>query len=367
MAVYRKMGKDGEPYGAYLIDRRLLGRRLKVSTRTTRKKTAQEIDRVLDELVERQLNSRLLALLNGEVTLQQLYEMKERGTLLNPRDDTTLHQLEATLMAWAENYSQWTEKTRKDHLAHLATLFQRVPPTTGAAVTELPMMMVKYRMLCEKAGTARTFNKVRTIINRFLRVSYGRTSPTYIQAVEVEKLRETPKRKTQPLSPARIDKLCAHLPPEVAAMVWTMTLTGAGWNEYGTLEDNGRIKNPRIAIKGTKMDHKDGRRDRIVPRVRPPAPRVGTERAFQKILKATGERLKLGLVLPYSFRKCYANWCAESGIPQWRVEMYMGHIPKSQTSKYQATDEIWRFVRDDAKRLREWVDKEKTKKGLRPS
>jgi integrase len=227
------------------------------------------------------------------------------------------------------------------------------------------MLLAKYRVVCEKADKARTFNKVRTCLIRFVRVSYGRSTPTYHQLGDIEKLRENPKKRTQPLSPARIDRLCEALPAEYAAMVWTMCSTGAGWGEYGEIEDKAHLKNPHIVIAGTKMDHKDGRRNRSVPRIYPPSVRVGTERAFQKIVKETAERLRLGLVLPYTFRKCYANWLAEAGIPQWRVEAYMGHTPKSQTAKYQATDEHWRYVRDDAKKVREWIEAEKQKKGLR--
>ena len=112
------------------------------------------------------------------------------------------------------------------------------------------------------------------------------------------------------------------------------------------------------------MDHKDGRRRREVPFVYPPTARVGSERQFRKILKATAETLRMENLNVYTFRKCYANWLVESGTPQWRVEMYMGHLPQSQTQKYQTT-EVWRWLKEDGERLHKWLSEKRKQHGSR--
>jgi integrase len=87
---------------------------------------------------------------------------------------------------------------------------------------------------------------------------------------------------------------------------------------------------------------------------------------FQRVIKETSVSLGMDPVLPYTFRKCYSNWLMESGIPQWRVEMYMGHSPRSMTLRYQRTD-VWGWLKEDGEKLRKWIDEERTKRGLKPS
>jgi len=124
------------------------------------------------------------------------------------------------------------------------------------------------------------------------------------------------------------------------------------------------IKNPRVIIAGTKMDKKDGRRRREVPLVFPPTPRTGSNEALVYNLKAAEAKARIGRIRPYTFRKCYSVWARECGVPEWRVEMYMGHAAKSMTAKYQTT-EIWGWLREDGKKIREYIDTERRKLGQR--
>jgi integrase len=75
---------------------------------------------------------------------------------------------------------------------------------------------------------------------------------------------------------------------------------------------------------------------------------------LRKALTDTSRKLRLDNVRIYTFRKCYANWLVESGIPQWRVEMYMGHLAQTQTQKYQTT-EVFRWLAEDAEKMRSWL------------
>jgi integrase len=149
-------------------------------------------------------------------------------------------------------------------------------------------------------------------------------------------------------------------------MVWTMCTTGVGWTEYGQISSRTDIKNPRINIEGTKTDKKDERRRREVPLVYPPTPRLGSEKQVRKVLKAVSKKLRLQNVGIYTFRKCYSNWLVESGVPQWRVEMYMGHLPRSQTQKYQTTD-TWRWLVEDGEKLRLYLEDKRKLRGQKDS
>jgi len=367
MGIYLQRVGDGRTYGTLVIDRVIRGHRLKVTTGTTDRRTARRMNDLIDELKNRGMDTQLQSLMERRVTIRQLYELDQRGELMDVGrfDPQLIQPLVTTIDRWATSYRQWSDKTRQSSKELLKTMFNRMSPQfPKPSVGDTPQLLRAYRVYCETNDIPRVFNRLRSVFHRFVRVTFGKTTTLYQQVNDVEKLFDRPKNPQTAKTPGQIEKLVRALPDKYRGMVWTMCTTGVGWDEYGKMTSRSDIKNPRVTIDGTKMDHKDGRRRREVPFVYPPTARVGSERQFRKILKATAETLRMENLNVYTFRKCYANWLVESGTPQWRVEMYMGHLPQSQTQKYQTT-EVWRWLKEDGERLHEWLSEKRKQRGSR--
>ena len=56
------------------------------------------------------------------------------------------------------------------------------------------------------------------------------------------------------------------------------------------------------------------------------------------------------VVQPYDLRRTYSHWMEEAGIPQSRIEYYMGHAPSSQTAGYQRHN-VEPYIREDGGRI----------------
>ena len=378
MPIYLQTQKKGT-YGSYVIDRVIGGRRLKVATGTKDLRTARRMDDMIQQLLDRGMDEMVRSLLGAgrkkKEKLRVFYEQDQRGTLYNPHNDPeTARLLKPALDEWTTTYKKarpgdkfgWSDKTRKANKEFLATMYgklgDRIPTST---VADIPKLLRLYSDICENEDHPRVFNLVHACLQRLLRVQFGKKSPLYTDVVDIEKLSDQPKHAQTAKTPAQIEKLCRIIPEKYRRMVWTMCTTGTGWDEYSKMTPRDDLKNPRIYIEGTKMDRHDKRRRREVPFIYAPAPQQGTERHFNKVLKAASR--KLGFTDPpitaYAFRKCYATWLRDL-VPEWRIEMYMGHAPTTQTRKYQK-EEVWQWLRDDAAIIKSWIETEKTKIGPR--
>jgi integrase len=367
MGIYFQKRPDGSQYGTLVIDRVVKGKRLKLVTGSKDKKTVRRMDNLIDELIDRGMDSHIKNLLEKRVTIRQLFELDLKGTLYNPLHDPEVVQpLIPTLTEWMETYKGWGDKTRKGNRELISTMFRKLETKiSNPMIEDIPKILRLYRELCESEDHPRQYNLIRSVFHRFCRLRFGKSSNLFTQISDVEKLPDRPKNPQTSKTPGQIEKLCRSLPEKYRGMVWTMCTTGVGWDEYGKMTPRDDLKHPRIYIEGTKMDKKDQRRRREVPFIYSPHPQVGSERQFRKVLKTVSKKLRMENVRVYTFRKCYSNWLVESGVPQWRVEMYMGHLPQSQTQKYQTT-EVWRWLKEDGDLLRKWIEQKRQGFGKYP-
>ena len=79
MGIYFQTRPNGTPYGSLVIDRVINGKRLKISTGTKDKRTGRRMDDLITDLKDRGLDSHLRHLVEGKVTIRQLFEMDQRG------------------------------------------------------------------------------------------------------------------------------------------------------------------------------------------------------------------------------------------------------------------------------------------------
>ena len=366
MTVYLQTTAAGRSYGTYQIDKVVKGKRIKVTTGTKDKRVAREMENVLDDLKNLGLDEKLDAFVQKKINIRQLYQQKLNGTLFQPAADPIYATpLKPALDEWVKTYRNWSEGSRKNNQHLIKALYKRLPADLAdPLIADIPRVLRFYSEYAEAQNIPRVYNLARAVISRFVSKKFGTLPQIWREIKDVKNLPNTLKDPLRARTPAQIEKLCRILKPKYREMVWTMCSTGVGWDEYGKMTASVDIKNPRVTIAGTKMDKKDGRRRREVPLVFPPTPRTGSNEALVYNLKAAEAKARIGRIRPYTFRKCYSVWARECGVPDWRVEMYMGHAAKSMTAKYQTT-EIWGWLRDDGKKLREYIDTERRKLGQR--
>ncbi len=279
-----------------------------------------------------------------------------------------------------EVYGHWVER-RLDHLPSAATLKPVTPtipdwidthsivPTTkrnykseikrfcdvvGAdlPVQDIPRALKHYKKHCIKRGTERTFNAARTTILAYLNNNFGKSHTLYQKVSDIPTLSAAPKRRAPQLPVVEAIALIQELPPLHADIARAMLFTGMHWKE---IEGNWSVKTDRVVIKGTKAKG----RQRFVPLIDPDILRPQrASKAFRTQLKKVRPD-----VSPYSFRRSYAHWMEEAGIPRIRRRMYLGHGDADVTDRYERPD-IERFLKDDAEALRTYIFKSWRERGV---
>ena len=362
MSIYLQRTTKGTTYGTYVIDRQIKNRRLKLVTGSDDLRTVKKMDLLIDDLKHWGYDDLIQKLADRRVTIRQLYQLHIAGKLHDPSVDTeVVLPLHETLYTWMESYRGWSESTRTTMTEFVNTMFKRTEKQIpNPTLEDIPTILRAYRIFCEENDSPRVYNLVRSCLYRFVRMTVGKTSPLYMKVADVEKLPDRPKQPQTSKTPQEIERLTKVLPLKYRQMVWTMCTLGVGWKEYQSITVRDDIKTKQVVIEGTKMDKKDQRRRRQVPLIYPPHPPSGTEKHFRKVLTKHAKKVRLDNLRIYTFRKCYANWLKESGIPDWRIEMYMGHQPKTQTQKYQTT-EVWRWLIEDAEVMRKWLATQREK------
>ena len=368
MTIYRDK-KNGQEYGTYKIERVVLGTRLRLTTTTKDQRVARQIEDMLLEIKDygrTDLLDRMVRSKNKSRTLMEFWTLHKRNKLFTHDPEKELHNslpLREELLKWMRTHSGWNEKTRKDFNEKISTLFSRTQTLfPNPSLEDSPKVLREYRRQCEDRGSHSTFIHVRSVFLRFFRSQYGKSHDLSIRVTDVETLSKPhtdPSGTKGSKTVEQIEKLSKVLPPKYRQMLWTICTLGVGWKEYESIEVRDDIKYKRVYVVGTKMDKKDKRRRREVPYVLPPHGPVCTERTFRKVLKEYGKKVRVPITT-YSLRHSYARWMEECGVPRWRVQMYMGHQPKTQTQKYQTT-EVWRWLIEDAEVMRKWLATQREK------
>lgn len=370
MSIY-KDNRNGEPYGSYKIERVILGKRLRLTTEVTEHlPTVRSMELMLQEMKDFNRSDLLRKIVDSKNPSKQMRDfhlLYKKNLLFTHNTDKELQMvtpLRDDLLEWMGTYKDWSEKTRKDFTEKVTVLFRRTQnkfpnPTHG----DIQSILQEYRTQCEGRNSPSTFRHVKNVFSRFVKSRYGKSHELYLQLSDVESLRTPPPDSSgtrSSKSVEQIERLSKVLPPKYRPMLWTMCTLGVGWKEYESIEIKDDIKHKRVYVVGTKMDKKDRRRRREVPYVIPPHPPICTEKHFYKVLKQFGKKVRLQITT-YSLRHSYSRWMEECGVPRWRVQMYMGHLPKNQTEQYQRGD-LWNHLLEDGEKLRLYIESRRKNK-----
>lgn len=329
--------------GSYILDRRFrhVGR-IRRSSGTTHLATFRRINEMLTTLHGMGRLDLLRAIRDGHLAPLQVWEAYRVGALERLPSAEMLAPLSAALGRFVEHSTAGARhraslKSSAKHLANAAA--------AEATIADLPEALRTLRT--SLAAHPRAFNLARSAAQAFARERFGRRSALWLEVTNVPLLEEMGRQRGRAVMPRELAAVAENLEPTIAAMVWTMALTGMGPAEYwerlgGAWRDEGA----HIRIRGTKREG----RDRSVPRIREPSRPACWEGLFRRLLsEASG-----GALQPYDLRRTFAHWMELARIPRTRRRLYMGHGKRDVTDLYEF-HEVQAFLVDDGATMRSWL------------
>jgi integrase len=282
----------------------------------------------------------LLAIRDGALTPLEVYSAFRLNDLSQLPTADLMKPFPAAMTRWREGYP-CSAHHRKSLAISEAGLARFAHSRT--TVADAPRILSGYRHHCERTGHHRSFNLARSALQAFFRSTLGRHHRLWLEVASIQKLPEKPK-PGRPISPEQVRNLVTRLGHPYGAMAWSMAISGMGPGEYW---DRWEMRRDRVAIHGTKREG----RDRVVPLVGPILPPPIGYQAFRKRLAKVSD----GKTRPYDFRRCFAHWMEEAGVPRTRRRLYLGHGAKDVTDLYEVHD-VTAFLAEDAARLGEYLD-----------
>lgn len=337
--------RDAHGRGSFVLDRRCgkVGR-LKVASGTTDPRVHRQLNDMVSRLkAERRWD--LLALLQrGLVKPLELFDALGRGTLgqLPTADD--VRPFLSAVERWIPQLDARPE-TREQYERLLKRFgAQRV----AATLADAPALLRSARAEALRSEKRTTYNRTRAALFSFLRDVLGPDHRITKEARQVSDLKTTP-RPGNPLTPEQVRAFAVVLGKHASTM-WSLVLTGMRRGEFWG-ERKWSVSLDRVDIFGTKS--KAARR--TVPLVYPIYPPTVGYWRFLRVLQQVTE----GAVNVHDLRKTFASWCESAGIPQWRIDFYMGHARQGDLARlYQMPRDLTPVLREDAERLRGWLGDE---------
>ena len=303
---------------------------------------------MIDQLKQTGRIEPLIAIRDGKTTFLQVLEQWRKQTL-NQMDFSDSAKPFSYVYTWLDSYDKITDKTRTNYRVNFKQL-EKIAKAK-ATVADIPALLKKYKDQCLKKKTGRMFNTTRNACRSFLNNAIGKYSTLYRDVEEIETLNEAPARKHVVLSVEEVEALTRNLDPAIAAMVWFMVTTGIEQNVYWAKKYE--AKPDRVLIHGGKKKwDEDDRRNRYVPLIYPPVPPSLGVRALRKRLAKAGDKP----VRIADFRNTFSSWMYEAGIPEPRIELYMGHLPAKMTRDYARKVDITKFLTDDAAKVKKYIN-----------
>ncbi len=285
----------------------------------------------------------LEAIRAGELSLPYVFAMYEQDGLDRLPTGPALLPLIPAFESWLE-----THAADAHHRENQWSCWRKLKKhaTSSSRLADLPRLLDRVRDDCVAQKTPAMFNRTRETVSAFLRDKVKRRHALYQDVRDIAPLVENP-AKANPQTVAQVVALAEALGPIAGPMWWTLCRTGMRPKEYFQLP--WELGVDRLVVHNAKIGG-----TRVVPMVAPPAdPRTAVragktqQRWFSDLVsKKSGDR-----VSPYHARDTFTHWCELVRIPRTRIDLYLGHGPKSMTDLY-AWHDVTGFLEGDAELLR---------------
>lgn len=338
--------RDARGYGTLILDQRCgkLGR-LKVASGTLDAEVYGELKAMLRRLTRERRWDLLQLLQQRHVKPLELYDALGRGTMGELPTAEDVRPLK-TVVARALPELDIAESTRAQYQGKFDLLLK---DHQGATLVDLPGLLRRARTAALASGQRVGYNRLRAACFSVLRQVLRPDHPILRDTRLVPALEEDP-RPGNPQTPDQVRQLVTAL-GSLGPIAWALALTGMRQDEYFA----GRwtvLSNDRVQVQGTKSK----RSRRLIPLVYPIAPPTVGYKPFLTALREVSE----GAVQPHDLRKTFSKWGEDAGVPNWRIERYMGHSLEGKL------DALYRMPLDPTAILQEDAARYRTHLGDRP-
>lgn len=341
------MHRNNGNTGTWQVDRvfRSVGRIHRASG-TNDKKVAEAIDTMLTQLYQQGRFDVLEALRDGKLSFLEVYgNWRATGVERLPNA--------AMLRTAIPQWEKWAKTLGDEHQRVVSRWGRNVLAAhlhPGAAIKALPDAMRAIQTTF--ARKPRSANLLRALIMAFLRDAVGRGNPLYVEVVSLRRLKE-PRSTRSKMTLRDVQEAANALEPKLAAIVWSLALTGMRPKEYWTTP--WRVVLPdRVRIEGSKSAGSFRDVPLIGNVVAPSVARVTFRKKFKE---------KLPQWKVYDLRHAYAGILEEAGIPRARRLLYMGRGPKDVQDLYEFR-EISEYLSADTARIAAYLNQ---LGGIRPT
>ena len=310
----------------------------------------ERLERMCDTLYERGRHDLLEGIAGGRLKPLQVYAKYRSDELERLPAAEMLPPLLEAFKAWAEAAEGSAEHRRSRLKAHKR--WKAIPGADRATVGELAVILKADREGRRIAGKAKSFNDGRAAAMAFVRDTISKRHRLHTEVADVPLLKATKRQRRVALTVEQLRDTVKALGPGLGGMAWTMAVTGMGNKEYWTTPWH-TYPPTHVIVEGSKREG----RDRVVPYVCPLTAPQCTEKEFGNAIRALRKAGKLpGTATIYSMRRTFAVILANSGVPEARRRIYMGHSSAgTMTAWYEMSQEIQNYLAEDSTRMREYL------------
>lgn len=295
---------------------------------------------MLDELYESGRLQILRDIKDKHISVIEVFERYRDGTLNMIPDIKAVRPIRPSVDDFIATYPKWSDGTRTSYAYQYNNFLRVISPTTQ--IIDLPQALENYYRHCLDSDTPRKFNYLKDIISRYVRATFGKETELYRQCREVEGFSNKRRRQGRPLRPRKLFELINRLPNPYAHIACSMAFTGMGPKEL--YSDGWEYDSEySIRIHGQKRDARDRRIPRILDPTKPERRIDGLREQLKKLTE--------GKTQPYDLRRSYTLMLEASGIPQSRINSYMGWSERGLKDLY-TSHEVEQYLKEDLELLR---------------
>lgn len=372
LGLYRrkKRGRNGKysDTGAYVLDMRIkdvpdfagIPTRLFKTTgvfpsQRNAATIVAEMKLMIKELISQRDAPTLKKIQDNKLSLASAYKKWKSGRI-HLAEGYEDHRV---LKLWREYYERGAhaKSTTANRLGIISSLVKKQLLTEQTVVNELPECLQHIRDHYESTKQASTFNTIRTELCAFLtkKLRMERDSLFVRDVLRTGPLKQGKQRDHHPFySPAECTEFLASLQKRPTAhsklyesSVVFMCLHGLRPDEFASRKFDIDPKTTHLRVRGTKNPNAM----RVVPLMSQfrdtKMPKIGT---LNSMFERVGSDVRCR-----DFRRTYAIWCEQAGIPQSRVQSYMGHGDRTVTQTYQRNVPKVATLSEDRERLQSWL------------
>lgn len=304
-----------------MIDRQFAGiGRVRRASGTVDPIEYRQINELLTLLFRRRRLDHLAAIRDGLAHPLELWLQVQRHGLTS-LDDLPLPQ---DLKPIAEPWTAWVAGTRRPNTRRMYAqawryLERHLPE--GATITDLAAALLALR--AEQRDKAATFNRTRASVQAFVRFTAGTKHPAYLALEGIQKLKENAERR-EGLTIAQAIAIRDVLAPDAGAIWWHLVTTGMRVGElYMQQGATWSADATTVTVAGTKTRNAS----RVLPRLAELVPPAIPLRRLRSLLRTHG-------VTPHIGRYTFKVFAEDAGLPENRVEQYMGRSPRGMSGLY---------------------------------